>query len=211
MTDEHDSPSAEVSGPETSAWAGLSAAWQTSAPAPAAPLDMTAIRKRVNRFAWLIRFRNAREWGASALLIVLFADLARRADSLASALVFLAPALVVAWVAVNLWRRGRNLPPPSPSATTSEFLAHERAQLARQHVLLSRVRRWYLGPLFAVVALPHVLAFVARVREGLPLVPTLIVVASFCGEIAFFVLLDFMNRRAAKKLAAKIEALEGHE
>jgi hypothetical protein len=209
VNDEPKDEASEETAPETSAWAGLGAAWRDQPAPAAAPLDVAAIRRRVDRLAWRIRLRNGLEWAACAGLVILGVQTATKMDSLPSALVWLCMSGLGVWVAAVLWRRGRNLPAVAAGAATREYLAHERAQLQRQHALLSSVRRWYLGPIFAFVVFFYGLALVARLRspEGLHGGALLHWCASFAGQVAFFAWIDFANRRAAKKLAARLAAL----
>jgi hypothetical protein len=211
MTDERPDREAEDTGPETSAWAGLGLAWRQEPVAAPVVLDVSVVRRRARRFAWRIRTRNMAEWSASALLVVLGCTVAIQSPAWSLRIPMLAMAAVAAWVGVTLYRRGRNLPPPSPSASTVEYFAYERAQLVRQHTLLSSVRRWYLGPLFGVVALFYGIALVLRLRaQGWAGVGALGGLAlSFAGQVAFFAWIDFVNRRAAKRLAARLAEV-GH-
>jgi hypothetical protein len=213
LTDDPREPPVEDGGPETSAWASLGQAWRQE-PEPHAPIDVAAIRRRASRFAWRIRVRNGLEWAACGVLILRGATWTVHGELVAGVL-FIAVSL---WIAAVIWKRGRNAPQIPASATTEEHLAYERAQLQRQHALLSRVRLWYLAPIAVVVVVLDALAVVGRLRAGgeVRAANYGVVAVIVALQLALFALIDFANRRAAAKLAERLTAFgkeeprEGH-
>ncbi len=189
---------------ETDAWAGMSRAWRAEgAEGPA--VDTADIARRARRFAWKIRLRNAREWFACLVMIVAGAVWAARDAAWPSRVSALGLIAVSIWVGGVLAVRGQNLPAPSPAATTEEVLAHERAQLERQRVLLLGVRRWYLAPLMAWMIMTQVIIY-TRIRDlgaGAKLHSLVVAVVA----IVLFVVVDRLNARAARELAKKLAQL----
>jgi len=201
-----DDPNAEPGSPETDAWASLGETWRAGGSEPLAAVDSAEIARRARRFAGKIRLRNAGEWAACGVLIAVGAVRAVQEAAWPSKLSDLGLIAVALWVGGTIAARGRNLPAPSPAATTAEVLAHERAQLERQRVLLLGVRRWYLGPSLAWV----VLTVIVRVLETSGLARRYALIGG-AGTLLVtgivFVVVDRLNARAARDLARKLSQL----
>ena len=113
------------------------------------------------------------------------------------------------FVAAFLLARARNLRAPDPAAPTSEVLAHERAQIERQARLLERVWIWYLAPLLPSVALIYADSLqraLAR-SDGAPGTGVGVIVALFAASLGLFVLIGWINRRAARRLRERMAPL----
>jgi len=203
-----ESDESDEMGPETSAWTGLGEVWRGAEVGPAAAIDTAEIARRGKKFARTVAWRNLRELAACVLLlgvsVVQLVDVKRWLDALFPGSMIAA----VVYVGAHIVRRGRNLDPPAPAATTTEHLAYERAQLDRQRRLLLSVRSWYLAPL----AVPVVVAYAVTLledylagRDLLRALPALALGLAIAGGI--FVLVDRLNARAAKKLGEKLDAL----
>jgi hypothetical protein len=191
----------------------LRALWQ-SQPAAHPAISVAELVKREAKLARVVRFRNAREYVAAALVVGIFGAMAVRPPDLhltstvplrlASAAIVIA----VVYVVVMVRRRGTSLPPPAPDAPLAEHLGHHRASLVRQRDLLRNVWRWYLGPLAAGTLLFELaMAFTMPMKMTLA---TILVrwVRPLVLIAAFYVFLGWANGRAARGLDAKIAALD---
>jgi hypothetical protein len=207
---EDSEPETGENGRETEAWAGLGATWREAEHDAPAPVSTVEIERRAGKFSRTVRWRNARELVACALLIAWGAHGAMTSRSFLESIPSLAMVIAVAWVGAQLVVRGRNLSPPAPSATTGEYLAFERAQLDRQRQLLRRVRRWYLAPLLAPILLGSVVHLVLVHERGDSLRGALgAELVSLSIVAAVFLLVDRLNARAATKLEDRLKALGG--
>jgi hypothetical protein len=167
-------------------------------------MTLADIHARAERFQSRIRMRNWIEYAGAALVIAGFtwaaftvADIIVRA---ACVLIILG-ALYVAWKLATVARA---------SAKTDETMSwadFHRAELARQRDALNGIWRWYLGPLVPGWT-------VYWIGVGLP-PPTNalwgnvgVAALGFAVGIAMFFAIAAVNKRAAKKLQAKIDALD---
>ena len=92
---------------------------------------------------------------------------------------------------------------PADMALTS-CLAFHRGELERQRDLLRGVWKWYLLPL-----VPGMILFCLGPVMARPEKASLAVAVSIAaGNLAFFVFIGELNRRAANKIQGRIDALE---
>lgn len=180
-------------------------AWQASgAAAPLPPLE--TLRKGSDAFYRHVRRRNAIEYGASAIVIVGF-----------TAYVFLLPSIVARvgaalvvlgtlFVVWQLHRRASATPPPEAQAAVP-LLVHQREQLARQRDALASVGAWYLLPFAPGMLLMMFAPAIERGPATLLAIPpgAAIVIATV---ILAFIGIWWINRHVARKLQAKVEALD---
>ena len=180
--------------------------WCEAAPDAAfiAPADCS---RRANRFARNIRIRNAIEYAAGGLVLVLFGSSSIGAAIKGEWLIALSLALVVGGTLVilrNLYRRASNLErqPEEPC------LAHLRRQYAQQYAALRAVPSWYIGPLIPGCALLYI-AVAAGVAEvaGWPNA-----LSGIAGPAAvtfgIFAAIALLNLLSARGLKRKLDALD---
>lgn len=167
---------------------------------PPAAASLHRRARQVARRAWL---RDAGEYAAALVVVIVFALYWRGAASL---LIAAGCALTIAGtlaVVAGLWRR-RVRAVPDPAAAGASYL---RAELAQQRDMLADVARWYLAPLT-----PGALVFVAgkwqAIAEVAPGRATAAALATLAltGAVAGGVWL--LNHRAARRLDAEIAALD---
>lgn len=186
----------------------LCSLWQAQ-PRSGVPVSIDEVKRQQTSLSRRVRFRNAREYVAAALVVGVFANLAFHVPfflKLACAVIIAATAYVV----VKMRRAATVLPPPSPDAPLAEHLTHLRASLVRQRDLLRTIWRWYLGPLGGAIAFFYAVVTVMLLSTpGVPVGPVLARVAPlFAGTVAFLLLVGWGNRRAARKLDGRIAALD---
>jgi hypothetical protein len=174
------------------------------------PLRFTVeeLQRRETQLRRKVRFRNATELAACALVLVWSIVSFIGETSLGRRVAFAAMGIATLSVATKFLRAGSPRPPPAAGASTTAHTTYFRAELERQRDFLFTVPRWYLGPLSAALFLFYGidlftvragLSFGARLAEIAPLVAVTAVVIVFAG---------WLNRRAARKLQEKIDALE---
>lgn len=115
------------------------------------PPRIDALRPQVHDRLWRrVRVRDLVETAVAIPLLVVFAAAAVRLahTGLYAAAVF-STFLVgaIAYIPYRLWRARRAIPVPDPSRPVVEFLEAERAALQAQAAMLSKVARWYWGPI----------------------------------------------------------------
>lgn len=191
--------------PPTEPWDDLRQLWQTAPdPADLAHLDRAAAlasRRRDERFERTIRWRNAREMLACAVLVASGLWEALRPGPWLLRLGFLLMAAAGVWIARWMLTAGSSLPPPDPAASTSAHLAHESAQLERQIDLLGRVRSHYLAPFapsLLAIDLHFALALLHPPPGRSPSPGSFVALQVVLS--ATFVSIDALNRRAARRL-----------
>ena len=160
-----------------------------------------SLEKRIGR-------RNLREYLAGGLIIAVTAAgfvWAALNGLYAYAIAALALMVGAALVLKHLHAHGR----AQPSGRETPCLDHYRSQLVRQRDLLRSVPGWYLFPL-----VPGILAFyTASIMEATPVVGLSQAVGDTLmplgWTIAFFLLVAWMNLKAARQLEKEIDALDG--
>jgi hypothetical protein len=168
-------------------------------------MSLADIHERAERFQTRIRWRNAIEYGAGAIVVFAFGALALETPDWG---VRVGVALIIAGTAYIMWQLARRAGVTAkPEGQT--WAAFHRAEMVRQHAALSSVWRWYLAPMLPGVAVFIVAtAFVPKENE-IPLVLRLAVVAvGLAWVAAVFFGVAWINARAAKKLEAEIAALD---
>ena len=103
------------------------------------------IASKVEKFDRRIRWRNLREYAAGAILIAYFSFKLRDPSLRLTAAAGIA---VVVFVMAYLWRSHRQLLPLDPAADARAYQAALLARYDRQIRLLSRVKYWYVLPLY---------------------------------------------------------------
>lgn len=170
-------------------------------------VSLADLKKKSDRFARTIRWRNRRELFAGVLGAAFFLFFGLRHDGLVYRAGCVALVLGIAYVLVRLYKDGPAPKPIAPDATAAEHLAHLRAELVRQRDLLRNVAHWYILPLVPGMALllagstlesmPHRFAD----HRGIALaVSVAFITAIFVGVI-------LGNRWGARKLDREIDAL----
>lgn len=189
MTEEKD-PLAELQG-----------AYQAQ-PVAAVPVpSRDELEKRAKKFARQIWRRNAVEWFACVVVLVLFGR--QLLDPNATRLGFIGNLVIIIatlFVGGYLYARGRTRRPPLTGPTT-ELLAHHASDLERQARLLRTAPFWYFAPLGAGLAI-SITDTLRRFSDGgfnwderrWIATMSVLVLVIFGGGI-------WMNLRAAKKLA----------
>jgi hypothetical protein len=186
----------------------LRALWQTQ-PRSGARVSIDEVKSEQARLSRRVRFRNAREYVAGALVIVIFGNLALEFP-LPLKVACAAIALAAVYVLVKMRRDGTVLAPPAPDAPLAEHRAHLRASLVRQRDLLRNIWRWYLGPLGGAILLFYVVVTIMLASApGVPLGAVFARIAPLlAGTVAFVLFVGWNNRRAARKLDARIAVLD---
>ena len=167
---------------------------------PPVAISLAEIRCEAERFHRNIRHRNIVEYGAAALGVAVSAVALRRATQplQRAGLVFLI--LGMAYIAVALYRRASSQKVP-PSLNGPETFQFYRAELERQRDALQGALSWYIAPL-----LPALLLMTAGQMSGG--LGTWKIVPATLLWVFFAVLLFWLNRRAARKVQQRIDALD---
>lgn len=171
-------------------------------------MSLEEIRHRAGKFQRRIWWRNAREYAAVAIVIVVFGYYCKwvpNAVARAGSVMIIAGALYVAY---QLHRRASSEDLPAGGAFEPCLGFHRRA-LERQRDALANVWSWYLGPMIPGLALFLVGTGVA---EPIPLryrVLAAVIRAAVVGTV--FWLVAKLNHRAARKLQAQINELKALE
>ena len=179
----------------------------TSATSNARFSDPSECAKRASRFERQVFWRNAVEYAAGALVIVLFTGMAVLGFSNGETLIGVAGIMIALGTMVVLWglaKRASNLEqrPEDPC------LLHLRRQYEHQYNALRSVPVWYLGPL-----VPGLLMFFAAITIGaaetLGWLRALEGTAGyFATMVGLFAAIAFLNAFAARSLRRRIEALD---
>lgn len=174
--------------------------WQTQK-TESIRMSLEQLQKRAVRFERRIRRRNAREYMAAAAVAVFFGFEFARTDDVLVRIGFGLLIAAMAYVCWQLYRRGSSQELPF-DAGRSSFLEFQRRELERQRDLVSRVWRWYLGPMIpGLVVLQAAFVRAKPNQFGLAL-------GLFTFYAATFVGIAWLNKNAARKLQREIEELE---
>ena len=178
----------------------LQSLWQDQ-PAEGRVMSLDELRYRSRRLTRIVYRRNLREYVAGAMVAVACGYLAWKAPLLLTRVGALLSVVGVIFIVYHLHRHGAARTMPEDMALTSCLQFH-RSELERQRDLLRGVWKWYLAPLLPGLILFYlgpILAHPERASRGWWLL---------AGSLVFFVLIGELNRYAAKKIQARIDALE---
>ncbi|MGD0669594.1 MAG: hypothetical protein ABSB23_18705 [Bryobacteraceae bacterium] len=185
----------------------LGEAWRNQ-PGENITMPLEEIRRRAGKFQRRIRWRNAREYAAVAIVVIIFGFYLKwfpNPVARAGSVMIIAGALYVAY---QLHRRGSSEAMPAGGAFEPCLGFHRRA-LERQRDALASVWSWYLGPMIPGLA---VFLVGSAVATPIPL-PYLVLVtvmrAAVVGTV--FWLVAKLNHGAARKLQAQIDELKALE
>jgi len=182
-------------------------AWQNQ-PGENLAMSLEEIRRRAGKFQRRIWWRNAREYVAFAIVVVVFGYYIKwipNAVARVGSLLTIAGALYAAY---QLHRRASS--ETAPAATEFEqCLGFHRRRLERQRDALENVWSWYLGPL-----IPGLAVFIAGTAITTPIpiryrVLTAALSFAFVGGV--FWLVAKLNQIGARSLQTKIDELKALE
>ena len=182
----------------------LSKTWLNQ-PVENAAMPLEEIRRRAGKFARRIRWRNAREYAATVIVVAVFGYYIQAvpgAVARAGSVLTIAGALYVAW---QLHRRASSESAPA-AAAFEDCLGFHRRELERQRAALASVWRWYLGPL-----VPGLAVFIAGTALAVPIpvryrVLTAAIMLAIAGVV--FWLVAKLNSVGARKLQTQIDELQ---
>jgi hypothetical protein len=178
----------------------LNRVWQQQ-PIEEGSMTLDDIRTRVTAWERRIARRNLREYVAAVVVFAGFGFVAWRDPNW---LVRIGAGLVVlgtCYVVWHLYTRGSTRAMPA-SLAARDCLDFHRSELVRQRDLLRSVWTWYLLPFVPGVAVMMI------GRVALEPGRRVAVLASTALMAAVFVWVGRLNQRGARKLQAKIDALD---
>ena len=181
----------------------LQSLWQGQ-PAERGAMSLDELRHRSQRLARSVTRRNRREYVAAVLAIILGGYLAWKVPLALMRVGFVLSVPAVIFIVYRLHRDGTAGAMPVEMALTGCLQFH-RAELERQRDLLSGVWKWYLLPLMPSMILVCLAPALARPEHAWR------AVWFFGGSLVLFALIGEANRYAAKRLQARIDALERNE
>jgi Flp pilus assembly protein TadB len=164
------------------------------------------IRKRAGTLERKVRWRNIREYVAALMAMAMAAYFFATTHGLLVRTTFALFIGGLAWMVVQLHRRGSARRAPA-GVDTSTGLRFFREELVRQRNMLRSVWAWYLAPLipgFVVYTIGYAVTFPRpAVWAGLALLDGLVA--------AMFLVIWKLNVRAARRLQRMLDSLNGAE
>lgn len=182
----------------------LQSAWTTQKQEPFV-MSLTDIHARAERFQTRIRWRNMIEYGAGIIVVFAFGGIALTTPDWgirAGAALIILGVFYISWKLATVAGAARK----DDAVSWADF---HHSELLRQHEALTTVWRWYLAPLLPGM-LVFILATALSPAEGdIPLLArAVIALAAFAWVAAVFFGIAYLNKKAAAKLRADIEALD---
>ncbi len=168
-------------------------------------MSVSEIQASAGKFQRKIQWRNAREYVASAVMVVFFGFEFWRAGDLLLRIGF---ALLIAGLCLLAWQlhvRGSWSPLPK-DAGLSSYVEYKRRELERQRDALNSVWRWYLGPLIPGLAV-LIFAF-GRANPGHLQHMGLFAAIYAAVAAALFVGIAKLNSAGARRLQKEIDELD---
>jgi hypothetical protein len=178
----------------------LQSLWQDQ-PLESRAISLDELRHRSQRLTRIVSRRNLREYVAGALAVVVCGYLAWKVPLPLMRVGFVMSVPAVIFIVYHLHRFGSAQAMPSEMGLTSCLQFH-RGELQRQRDLLRGVWKWYLLPLMPSLILVCLAPALARPEQAWRAVWV------FGGNLVVFALIGEANRYAAKRLQARIDALE---
>ena len=181
----------------------LKAVWQNQ-PSEGMRMSIEEIHRRAGKFQKKINWRNAREYVAALVVIVIFGfDFWHTSDALAR----VAFGMIIAGTRYVMWqhqKRGASRSQPAEMGLASG-LQFYRQELKRQRDLVRSVASWYLGPMVPGL----VVLMVARARTNPGHLRPIGLSSALIALI--FVSAWWLNQRAARRLQSRIDELNALE
>lgn len=180
--------------------------WQAQ-PTAATPVSLAEIKRRARWSLRIIAMRNGADYLAYVVAVVwllygatyLFPHPALRIASAISVIVSLVACYLI-------WRTASAIRPPT-EASAREFLAFQRAQIARQLHAVHRSWIWYLGPLVVIMAVFAAAVMVAYpTRKGLTGAAAYLVLTLLA--IAVTLAINGIRARRLRRMLDEFESLE---
>ncbi|MDC0887120.1 hypothetical protein OAS19_04960 [Altererythrobacter sp.] len=162
---------------------------------------------RTTAFERKIRNRNLREFFAGAIAIPVYLWLAwdaSQAGAMVKAAGWIVSLAGMAFVMVQLFRRGSNL----PRQPEQDSLTHLKAQLSHQRDVLRSVGRWYLAPLLPGLAIVFLANAWDRASSGEWWAAAGIAALQLILIAVVFGFVLRLNLRAANKLESELVSLD---
>jgi len=164
------------------------------------PSNPAEVRQEAEALRRRVRQRNLTEYAAAglAMLVCAFRFFATPQLLMSAGFALAVPGLL--WSSYELYRRASSRPIPAGLGEAGAVRFY-RDELARQRDALHSVHRWYVGPL-----LPSLLCILAG--QAVTAVWSSRVAAVISAWAVVLVLLVWANRRGARLIQRKIEALD---
>ena len=179
--------------------------WQDQ-PVEGIKMPAEVIRKRASRFERKVKWRNIREYAASLVTVVLLGYFAATTHDLLSRVSFGLFIAALAWIVVQLHRKGAPKRMPSGVDTLTALRLY-RSELERQRALVKSVRSWYLAPL-----VPGLVVYAVGQASHASTPATWIRLVFLVGFVAAaFRFVWKLNLRAAECLERMIDELNASE
>lgn len=178
----------------------LQSLWQDQ-PAQGRAMSSDELRHRSQRLTRIVSRRNLREYVAAAVVAIVFGYMAWKAPLPLMRVAGVVSVAAVIFIVYHLYRHGTARAMPADMGLAS-CLAFHRGELERQRDLLRGVWKWYLLPLvpgLILVCLATLLAHPEQASRAF---------WPAAGSLVLFVLIGELNRHAAKRIQARIDALE---
>ena len=189
----------------------LRSLWQ-SQPSKFSPMSVEELRQASHKLARRVFWRNLREYFAAAIVIVAFSYYFYEFHTV---LLRLGSGLTIAGVlfmAFQLFKKGSPMT-GAEAIETRNCLDFYRAELVKQRDLLLSVWKWYLLPLVPGLVLffagEFQLAFMQQTLQASRTRIDLWLGMVCAAGAGIFLLVAKLNYWAARKLQAKIDALDG--
>jgi hypothetical protein len=179
--------------------------WQNQ-PVEGLPISAGAIRKRAAKFERRIRWRNVREYVASLIAAALLGYFALTSHDALSRVVFGLFIAGLAWMVVQLYRRGSSKSMPA-GLDTHTGLRWYRMELERQRAAVTSVWSWYLAPMVPGIVVDTVGKAIQSPHPATW--ARMALMDAFFA--AAFLLVSKVNARAARCLGRTIDELKAAE
>ena len=181
----------------------LQSLWQGQ-PGESGPMSVDQLRRRSRRLTRIVGLRNLLEYVTGAFLVIALGRMAWAAPFPLIRAGFVLSVAAVIFVLYHLYRHGSARAVPADMGLRSCLQFH-RGELERQRDLLRGVWYWYLSPLMPGLILVYLRAILAHPEHAWR------AALGLAGTLVLYWFIGDANRHAAKRLQARIDALERNE